>query len=423
MKRLDALHVLCVGIPLGIIVGAAIALYDYIVNTLLWANFTHRFSPLELSSLPLLGMLLTGMILRLFRVTTPAMADEVVQAYHDPDYKIPAKTLLPKLAASAATMGFGASAGMEGASKWLGANIGSLMQSFLNRCRIPLLQGRIETLMLAGGAAGIGAIFRAPLTGAIMGVESPFRKGIANEALLHALVASASSYATFILLRPNTPYFPIQFHYVLNYRDLGFAMILGVLAGLSSHLFLNILYAIKNASNRCVKYSLVPYLLGGLAVSGIACLCVLLVGDPATLHAGLPVANRLLNGQYVLWMCLFLFFAKLLATAFTFGTGGVGGLFVPSATIGAALGAACDILFVPSQPGVFTVIGIAAFTAASYNNLLFSVVFIAEATASPALLVPGLLASCTAYMISSGFSNSPSQSPCPAPGREKQRST
>jgi CBS domain containing-hemolysin-like protein len=89
--------------------------------------------------------------------------------------------------------------------------------------------------------------------------------------------------------------------------------------------------------------------------------------------------------------------------------GGVGGLFVPSATIGAALGAACDAMLHPSQPGLFTLIGIAAFTGASYNSLLFAAVFVAEATGSPALVVPGLIASSAAFLVAAGISNSEAQ--------------
>ena len=78
---------------------------------------------------------------------------------------------------------------------------------------------------------------------------------------------------------------------------------------------------------------------GGVLLSLLAFLTLYLIHSPATLQAGLPVANALLNGKYILWACLFLFAVKLLATVITFGMGGVGGLFVPSATIGAALGA------------------------------------------------------------------------------------
>jgi CIC family chloride channel protein len=150
---------------------------------------------------------------------------------------------------------------------------------------------------------------------------------------------------------------------------------------------------------------------GGVIVSVIALAVDCLIGEPATLQAGLPVANNLLNGKYVLAVCVLIFAAKLLATVFTFGTGGVGGLFVPSATIGAGLGAIFDALFHPSQPGLFTLIGIAAFTGASYNSLLFAAVFVAEATGSPALVVPSLIASCTAFLVSAGISNSESQRP------------
>jgi CIC family chloride channel protein len=117
----------------------------------------------------------------------------------------------------------------------------------------------------------------------------------------------------------------------------------------------------------------------------------------------------MLNGQFTLQACLVLLALKLLATACTFGMGGVGGLFVPSATIGAALGAACDLAFQPSQPGIFTLVGIAAFTGASYNSLLFAAVFVAEASGSAAIVVPGLLASTIAFLVSAGVSNSPSQ--------------
>jgi CIC family chloride channel protein len=405
-----ARHVLLVAAPIGIIVGVAIAGYDYVVNVLLWDSFTHLFSPFALSFLPIAGMLLTGMILAVFRVSSPSMADEVVRAYHSPDKGISYKAAIPKLVASMATMGFGGSAGMEGASKWLGATIASFIQTRLNRIeKASAFHGKVETTLLAGGAAGIGAIFRAPLTGAIMGIESPYKHDLAHEALVHGLVASAFSYATFAALRPATPYFPISFHYVIQPRDLALSLVVGLLAGVLSHVFLGVLSLIKRKSGRSGAPLLVKYLLGGAILTAFALLSLRFLGEPATLQAGLPVANRLLNGHYALWACLFLLAAKLLATAVTFGMGGVGGLFVPSATIGAALGAACDLAFKPSQPGLFTLIGIAAFTGASYNSLLFAAVFVAEATGSPALVVPGLIASSVAFLASTGISNSQSQ--------------
>lgn len=405
-----ARQVFLVAAPVGVLVGAAIAAYDYIVNVVLWERFSHSLPQLALCLLPIAGMFLTGLILSLFRVPSSSMADEVVLAYHTPNKGIDYKSAMPKLAASVATMGFGASAGMEGASKWLGATISSFIQRQLNR--FPALHwfhGRVETTLLAGAAAGISAIFRAPLTGAIMGIESPYKHDLAHESLIHGLIAAATSYATFAFFRPADPYFPIHFTYHLNVRDLLICVPLGLAGGLASHLFLNLLGGIKRAWGRWNSPRVVKTSVGGIIVSLIAIAVFKLLGTPATLHSGLPVANQLLNQKFTLSAILIIFVAKLLATSFTFGTGGVGGLFVPSATIGAALGAVFDAVFHPSQPGVFTLIGIAAFTGASYNSLLFAAVFVAEASGSPALVVPSLIASCTAFLLSAGISNSESQ--------------
>ena len=405
-----AAHAALVAAPVGVVVGAAIAAYDWVVNSLLWGSFTAALPDWALALLPIAGMALTGALLRLFKVRSPSMADEVVRAYHEPDHGIDYGTALPKLAASVATMGFGASAGMEGASKWLGATISSFLQRQINRAPgLRAAKGKIETTLLVGAAAGIAAIFRAPLTGAIMGIESPYKHDLAHDALLQGLVASALSFATFSILRTSEPYFPIHWSYVLDLRDLALCVPLGLLAGLASHLFLWLLFGLKRVWAQWTWPVLLKYVAGGLLVSALAYLSLWLLGEPATLQAGLPVANRLLSGQYALAACLLLFALKLLATAVTFGTGGVGGLFVPSATIGAALGAACDHLFHPSQPGLFTLIGVAAFTGASYNSLLFAAVFVAEATGSASLVVPGLIASAVAFLVSAGVSNSPSQ--------------
>ncbi len=403
-----ARHLLLVVAPLGLVVGAAIAAYDWVVNELLWKRFAELGIPARLA-LPALGMLLTGLVLHWFRVRSSAMADEVVKAYHDPESGIPMDTAGAKLVASVATMGFGGSAGMEGASKWLGATIGTLVQGRLNALKLRAFHWDRRTTLLAGGAAGIAAIFRAPLSGAIMGIESPYKHDLALDALAPGLVASATSFWIFSRLRPGSPYFPIRFHYELSTRDMLVAVPLGVSAGLASHLFLATLRRIRKRFGDMPFPIYVRTGIGGVALVAIAYAAYRAVGSPVTLQAGLPVANRLLNGQYVLWACLVIFSLKLLATAVTFGSGGVGGLFVPTATIGAALGACWDALLSHGHPGVYTILGIAGFSAASYNSLLFSAVFVAEATGNVFLVAPALIASTVAFLVSAGVSNSHAQ--------------
>ncbi len=399
---------LLVAAPVGVAVGLAVAAYDWVVNELLWPRVAA--GPLLPQLLaPLVGLTLTGLILRAFRTPSSAMADEVVRAYHEPGEGMPTGSAPGKLVASFATLGLGGSAGMEGASKWLGATVGSFLQTQLNRLGVPALRGSAKTTLLVGGAAGIAAIFRAPLSGAIMGVESPYKHDLAREALLPALVASAASFFTFAQLRPSGPYFPIQFRYALDGRDLLVAALLGLVAGLASHLFLRTLAALRARLERLAPGIVLRTALGGAGLVALAALAQALLGAPVTLGAGLPVSNALLAGQYAVWGALAIFGLKLLATAVTFGCGGVGGLFVPSATMGAALGAAFDAVLAPSHPGVFTLLGIAAFTGASYSSILFAVIFVAESTGSVQLVVPSLVASSVAYAVAAGVSNSRSQ--------------
>ena len=401
-------HMLLVAAPLGALVGVAIAGYDWIVNELLWRRVTER-SPTTQMVAPFFGLLLAGLLLRLFRVTSSSMADEVVKAYHEPGAGMPTRTAAGKFVSSIATMGLGGSAGMEGASKWVGATIGSLVQTGLNRLGLRSLHWNVKTTLIAGGSAGIAAIFRAPLSGAVMGVESPYKHDLAHEALLPALVASATSFWAFSLLRPARPYFPVPFHYVLESRDLLVAVPLGIVAGLGSHAFLWTLGRARRWFEGLAVPLPVRMALGGAMVAAVAFVSARLLGKPVTLQAGLPIANELLAGRYALIAALAVFVLKLAATSITFGCGGVGGLFVPTATMGAALGAMFDAVVAPSHPGVFTLLGIAAFSGASYNSLLFSAVFVAEATGNVFLVVPALVASSVAFAISAGVSNSRSQ--------------
>jgi CIC family chloride channel protein len=393
---------------MGALVGVAIAAYDWIVNEVLWAHVAARSLTVQILA-PAVGMTLAGLLLALFRVRSSSMADEVVNAYHDPEVRMPVDTAAGKLLASVATMGLGASAGMEGASKWLGATIGFVVQRALNRLPFRATRGNPRTALIVGGSAGIAAIFRAPLSGAIMGVESPYKHDLAHDALLPALAAAATSFWAFTRLRPATAYFPIAFHYELSTRDLLVAIPLGLSAGLASHVFLGTLGRLRKGFEAPPRLVAGRTAVGGVLLSLLAYASYRLVGKPVTLHAGLPAANDLMHGRYVLTACVMIFVLKLVATSITFGSGGVGGLFVPTATIGAALGATWDLLVPGTQPGVYTLLGIAAFAGASYNSLLFSTVFIAEASGSAFLMVPALIASTLAFLASAGVSNSRSQ--------------
>jgi len=102
--------------------------------------------------------------------------------------------------------------------------------------------------------------------------------------------------------------------------------------------------------------------------------------------------------------------AKLGATAFTLGAGGVSAMFVPLFLSGGSMGVAFSQIFVhSSQPDLYAAVGMAAFLSAAYKTPLAAVVFVAEATGGHAFLIPALVGAAVAYIVSGDSSISPEQ--------------
>ena len=97
-----------------------------------------------------------------------------------------------KLVASAITIGSGGSGGREGPTAQIGAGFGSYLARLLD------LDARDARIAVSSGmGAGIGAIFRAPLGGAVLAAEIPYREDVESEALVPAFVASIVAFSIF----------------------------------------------------------------------------------------------------------------------------------------------------------------------------------------------------------------------------------
>ena len=86
--------------------------------------------------------------------------------------------------------------GLEGPSLYSGAVIGSNLQIDSQAFR----GADRRVLLVAGAAAGVAAIFKAPATGAVFALEVPYQDDIARHMLLPALVSSATGYLTFVAI-------------------------------------------------------------------------------------------------------------------------------------------------------------------------------------------------------------------------------
>src|SRR5206468_5742813 len=109
-----------------------------------------------------------------------------------------------------------------------------------------------KVLLVAGAAAGVAAIFKAPATGVVFALEVPYRRDLARRMLLPAMFSAAASYVVFAAINGTTPLFPIAGAPPFDLRDLGGAALLGLVCGAGARLFTA---ALRAAKHMAVRYS------------------------------------------------------------------------------------------------------------------------------------------------------------------------
>ena len=319
--------------------------------------------------------------------------------------ELPAKNMWSSLVASTITVAFGGSVGLEAPIASTGSAIGS------NIGRWSQLDPRYVKMLLGCGAAGaIAGIFNAPIAGMLFVVEVlmfDFTKTSAIPLLLSAL---SSSVVAFFLMGDE-----VQFAYTITTGfELGqipFYIILGAFCALSSIHFLRMSDKIE-ARCKKVKKPMNRMLIGGLALG------LMIYIFPPLFGEGYGQLNALLNGHSevlfenslfaefadktwaVLLLLLLLIFMKVVATATTIGSGGVGGTFGPSLIVGGISGyfvaTFCNFIgMTPQDTSNFALVGMAAVMSGVMHAPLMATFLIAEITGGYGLMVPLLLASAT----------------------------
>ncbi len=152
------------------------------------------FRPWLLLIIPTVGGLLSGIIVYTFAPEAEGPGtDSAIAAYHLHQGQIRPRVPLVKIVASALTLGTGGSGGREGPIAQIGAGFGSFLGSLMR-----LRPAGRRTLMAAGMGAGIAAIFRAPLAGALFAAEVLYRSpDFESEVIMPAALASVIAYCTF----------------------------------------------------------------------------------------------------------------------------------------------------------------------------------------------------------------------------------
>jgi CIC family chloride channel protein len=354
---------------------------------------------------PALGGLISGILV--FSLAPEAEGhgtDAMIRAFHRGGGTIRARVPVIKGVASIITIGTGGSAGQEGPIAQIGAGFGSLLAGLL---KLPPTDRRL--LMLAGAAGGIGAIFRAPLGGALFAGEVLYAStAFESAALLPCLASSIVAYSTFALFITPKPIFvlpPLTFH---GLRELPWFMILTLACAALGWMYVRVFYGLRDwffqpmPIPRHIKPALGGLLLGLLAVNfpqvmtgGYGWVQWGAIGLPASLA---QQGEKSFDPHMGMGLLLLLAVLKIVATGLTISSGGSGGVFGPSMLIGGMLGGACGQFladWVPGaqvEPAAFVLVGMGGFFAGVSKTPLTSIVMVSEMTGSYSLLVPLMLA-------------------------------
>lgn len=390
----------------GALTGLGVAAFEWVTREELFDHLRRAPHVLRIVA-PFAGLILASGLLRWVAASaSPATADEYIRNFHEPGRRLDLRPVAGRLLASVATLGLGGAMGYEGPSIYIGAVVGSGMQGRLSRF---FSRQDAKVLLVAGAAAGVAAIFKAPATGMVFALEVPYQDDFARRMLVPAGMAAAVSYLVFVALAGTAPLFAVSGTPPFDFRDLGGAALLGVLCGVGARLFDVGLLAAKRISAQLNPWWRAAGAGAGLA--GLALVSFRVFGDGLTLGAGYDNLQWAFDPHRAVGLVVALLLMRAVATMLTVSGGGAGGLFIPLVIEGALLGRAIGGLFRTAVTGsnFFPLIGVSAFLGAGYRVPLAGVVFAAEASGRPGFIVPGLIASVIAQLFMGSVSASPYQ--------------
>ncbi len=387
----------------GVIVAVLVAAFETVALHIVFERVLEQ--PLAVLALaPVLGIAASKIVLRVVGGgTSGATSDEYTRAFHERHPSIPIRYLPAKLLAGIATIGSGGAVGLEGPSIYAGSSTGLFVHERLGRF---FRRDEARILLTAGAAAGVAAVFKTPATGVIFAIEAPYRDDVTPQALLPSLIASAASYVTFVFLVGSTPVVPFLGEggigpdgaslLDVEIEDLLGALILGIAAGLGGRGFAWLVRRAKHATHtiswprRAVAAAVV--------MAGLALLADAAFDEVLSLGPGVRAMEWVVH-QNALELIALLFGIRVAATLATVLGDGVGGLFIPLATLGVIVGQFVGVALDAESTGLYATLGLAAFLGAGYRAPIAAVMFVAESTGAAAFVVPALVAAAVSQVV------------------------
>ncbi len=382
-----------------------------------FAHATTEFSPWKLLVVMTVGGLISGWLVFTFAPEAAGHGtDAAIDAFHHKRGIIRSRVPIIKTITSAVTLGTGGSGGREGPIAQIGAGFGSYLAT-----RLKLSDRDRRIMMAAGMGAGVGAIFRAPLAGALFAGEIFYKDAeIESDAIVPAAISSIIGYSVYSLALPAqlrfTPLFGKELHFQIGSPlELVPYALLAIVLSLAAILFIKIFYGTHRLFDRLpIPAALRPALgafLAGLIGLGIfygfdedqTALAVLSTGYGAIQAAVDP------DTSLAIPLLLAIVFGKIATTSCTISSGGSGGVFGPSMVIGGCLGATVGEFFhefspgVVQQPQAYTIVGMAGFFAGAARAPISTIIMVSEMTGNYQLLLPSMWVSTLCFLMCRRF--------------------
>jgi CIC family chloride channel protein len=396
-------------ITIAVACGLVAVSYHQLIN-LFTTNLIGRAMAMEgpgrivwMLAVPTAGGLAAGLLIHYFAPEARGSGIPQVKIAYVMNYgHIPMRVATGKAIISALSVGTGASLGREGPTVQICAALSNAISRLFS---IP--RRKQMNQLPVGAAAAIAAAFNTPIASVTFALEEII--GDLNQKLAASIVIAAVIAATIErwLLGAN-PLFAGANVYVLNHpKELLSYAALGVMAGIVGVFFSKLILWLRGSfRDRLNVPNWSKPAIGGLIIGAIG------VWQPNALGIGYEFLGTVLRGedQLLLRAVVALFIAKILASAFSYGSGMSGGVLGPSMFVGGMLGATAWHLFTYIDPsatimrGAFALVGMGAVFAAVIRVPITSILLIFEMTYNYEIILPLMIANAIAYTVASRLS-------------------
>jgi CIC family chloride channel protein len=289
------------------------------------------------------------------------------------------KVAILKPISSAISIGTGGPFGAEGPIIMTGGAFGSLFAQLFH-----LSSAERKTLLVAGAAGGMSAIFNTPIAAVLLGVELLLFEWKPRSFVPVAVGSIVAAIVRIPFLGAGA-IFPVTPHEGLGMAAIGIAFVVGIMTGVVSGLTTSLVYTFEDLFKRLPVHWMWWPAIGAVFV-GIGG-----VIDPRVLGVGYGTIHTLMLGKLVGTAVIGLLIAKALVWAIALGSGTSGGVLAPLLIIGGAFGALIGHWMPVGDPGLWAMIGMAAMMGGTMQAPLTGMIFVLELShdlnALPALMV------------------------------------